>query len=104
MTVTLRPPTSACPACAAVPAAGALADAEVAPDAQIALSLPTIHCSACISKIEGALNAHPQVRSARVNLTLKRASIDASADVTAQDMVRLVEGLGYDVHELELQQ
>ena len=101
MTVTLRPPTSACPACAAVPAAGALADAEVAPDAQIALSLPTIHCSACISKIEGALNAHPQVRSARVNLTLKRASIDASADVTAQDMVRLVEGLGYDVHELD---
>ena len=69
--------------------------------AQIALSLPTIHCSACISKIERALNAHPQVTSARVNLTLKRASIDAAPDVTAQEMEQLVEGLGYEAHELD---
>jgi Cu2+-exporting ATPase len=70
MTATLRPTPSACPACAAAPAAEALA-ARALPDARIALSLPTIHCGACISKIESALDAHPQVRSARVNLTLK---------------------------------
>ena len=69
--------------------------------AQIALSLPTIHCSACISKVEKALNAHPGVKSARVNLTLKRASIEAESDITAADMKTLVEALGYEAHELD---
>ena len=100
MIATMRPSASACPACSAAPAAEALAGATVQ-DAQIALSLPTIHCSACITKIEKALNADPRVHSARVNLTLKRASIEADDDVTAQDMKLLVEGLGYEAHELD---
>src|SRR6056297_2617967 len=100
MTATTRPAPSACPACSAAPAAEALAARDL-PDAQIALSLPTIHCAACISKIEDGLNAHPGVRSARVNLTLKRASIDAEAEVTPAEMVGLVEGLGFEAHELD---
>lgn len=100
MTATMRPSPSACPACAAAPAAEALA-ASALPRAQIALSLPTIHCSACISKIERALNADNRVNSARVNLTLKRASIDATPGVTAEEMRALVEGLGYEAHELD---
>lgn len=95
----MRPTASACPACAAAPAAEALA--EMPENAQIALSLPTIHCSACITKIEKALNAHPGVKSARVNLTLKRASIEAEPEVTADQMRALVEGLGYEAHELD---
>ena len=100
MSTTIRATPSACPACSAAPAAEALA-ARSLPDARIALSLPTIHCSACISKIERALDAHPGVKSARVNLTLKRASIDAEPDVTAEEMRSLVEGLGYEAHELD---
>src|SRR6056297_3101004 len=100
MTATMRPTPSACPACSAAPAAEALAARDL-PNAQIALSLPTIHCSACISKIERALNDHPQVNSARVNLTLKRASIDAAPEVMAEEMRALVEGLGYEAHELD---
>jgi Cu2+-exporting ATPase len=100
MNTVARATPSACPACSAAPAAEALAARDL-PDAQIALSLPTIHCAACISKIETALDAHPQVRSARVNLTLKRASIDAAPGVTAEDMRALVEGLGYEAHELD---
>jgi Cu2+-exporting ATPase len=100
MTAPMRASVSACPACSAAPAAEALA-ARGLPDAQIALSLPTIHCAACISRIERGLNAHPQVRSARVNLTLKRASIDAEPGVTAEEMRALVEGLGYEAHELD---
>ena len=100
MTATMRPNHSACPACAAAPAAESLAEVDRTP-AQIALSLPGIHCSACITKIEKALNAHPAVTSARVNLTLKRASIEAEPDVTAQEMKHLVEGLGYEAHELD---
>lgn len=102
MTVPMRPSPSACPACAAAPAAvEQAARGAQATRAQIALSLPTIHCSACISKIERALNADPRVTSARVNLTLKRASIDADPEVTAEDMRALVEGLGYEAHELD---
>ena len=100
MTATMRPSPSACPACAAAPAAEALAERALKP-AQIALSLPTIHCSACISKIERGLNAHPGVRSARVNLTLKRASIDAAPEVSAEEMRSLVEALGFEAHELD---
>ncbi|MGI3210834.1 heavy metal translocating P-type ATPase [Roseovarius tibetensis] len=100
MTAPLRPSPSACPACAAAPAAEACAARDL-PRAQIALSLPTIHCSACISKIERALDADPRVISGRVNLTLKRASIEAAPDVTAEEMRALVEGLGYEAHELD---
>ena len=100
MTASMHPSISACPACAAAPAAEDLAERALKPT-QIALSLPTIHCSACISKIERGLNAHPGVRSARVNLTLKRASIDAAPEVSAEEMRSLVEGLGFEAHELD---
>ena len=100
MTASMHPSISACPACAAAPAAEDLAERALKPT-QIALSLPTIHCSACISKIERGLNAHPGVRSARVNLTLKRASIDAAPEVSAEELRSLVEGLGFEAHELD---
>jgi Cu2+-exporting ATPase len=100
MTAPMRPAPSACPACAAAPAAEAQAAADL-PRAQIALSLPTIHCAACISKIERGLDADPRVVSARVNLTLKRASIEAAPEVTAEEIRALVEGLGYEAHELD---
>jgi Cu2+-exporting ATPase len=100
MSTAFHAPVSACPACSAAPAAEALA-ARALPDARIALSLPTIHCAACISKVERALGAHPGVKSARVNLTLKRASIDAEPEVTAEEMRALVEQAGYEAHELD---
>ena len=93
MTAPMRPAPSACPACAAAPAAEAQAARDL-PRAQIALSLPTIHCSACISKIERGLDADPRVISARVNLTLKRASIEAAPEVTAEEMRRAGRGAG----------
>ncbi len=101
MTATLRPPASACPACSAAPAAEALAAREVAADAHIVLSLPTIHCAACMAKVERALNALPTVHSARVNLTLKRVSIEADPDVVAADMIPAVQSAGYEAHELD---
>lgn len=93
-------PASACSACAAAPAAQEPAEAG-AEQGRIALSLPSIHCAACISKIERGLNAHEGVTSARVNLTLKRANIEAVPGVTAAEMVDVVEGLGYEAHELD---
>ncbi len=99
MTAALRPAPSACPACAAAPAG----QAEPPPPdpAQIALSLPAIHCAACINGVERALAAHPGVRSARVNLTLKRATIDAMPGVTAPDLIELLDRAGHEAHELD---
>lgn len=99
MTVAMRP--SACPACVAAPAAEDLAQATPEKPGQIALSLPGIHCSACISRIERGLARVDGVRSARVNLTLKRAQIDVAPGLTAADMVSEVEALGFEAHELD---
>ncbi|MGR3637923.1 MAG: heavy metal translocating P-type ATPase [Shimia sp.] len=101
MTVALRPSISACPACDAAPAAAALAEAAPLPDARIALSVPSVHCAACISTVETALAKHPGVKSARVNLTLKRASVEADAEITAADLTKVLESVGYEAHELD---
>jgi Cu2+-exporting ATPase len=100
LTATLRPPASACPACAAAPAAEAVARAP-AKDAHVVLSLPTIHCAACMAAVERALHAAPGVRSARVNLTMKRVSVEAEPDVTAEALIPVVEAAGFEAHELD---
>ena len=101
MTAAMRPSVSACPACDAAPAAEALAEQAAQKDARLALSLPTIHCAACISAVERELNAQPGVKSARVNLTLKRATVEAEPEVTAEELVGVLEGIGYEAHELD---
>ncbi len=88
----------ACPGCVAAPVT---ISAEPPKPARIALSLPTIHCQACISKVERGLNAHPGVHNARVNLTLKRAMIDAEPEVGPDDLVTVLEALGFEAHELD---
>ena len=101
MTAPMRPGISACPACSAAPAAQALAHQDTVLEARIALSLPTIHCAACISAVEEVLNAYPGVHNARVNLTMKRASIEASPDVMPDALVCAVGAIGYEAHELD---
>lgn len=92
------PSFSACPACDAAPLATHLA-ARIA-DGDVVLSLPSVHCASCIADVEGALMAHPQVRQARVNLTLRRVTVDAPG-LTAEELIPLVEGAGYEALELD---
>ena len=92
---------SACPACDAVPAAEAAAQAEIVQDAQLALSVPGVHCGACIATVERALQAEEGVHSARVNLTLKRASVEADADIDVNRLVAALVAAGYEAHELD---
>ncbi|MCL6283699.1 cadmium-translocating P-type ATPase [Ruegeria sp. 2012CJ41-6] len=98
MTAQLRQTAAACPACVAAPAQ--VAEPAVQ-DARIALSLPGIHCQACIANVERALNAVPGVDSARVNLTLKRAQIEAVPDMQADQLIGVLEQAGYEAHELD---
>lgn len=99
MTAQMRPSMAVCPGCVAAPNEAV----EQAPtEARLALSLPTIHCQACISTVERGLNAHPGIHSARVNLTLKRALIEADPDLRAADLIPMLEELGFEAHELDL--
>ena len=93
----IRP--SACPACNAAPAAEHLA--ELPKEAALMLSLPGIHCAGCISGVERALLAVPGVMQARVNLTLRRAAVQASPDVTAETLTDALARAGYEAHELD---
>ncbi|WP_420568528.1 heavy metal translocating P-type ATPase [Thalassovita sp.] len=101
MTATMRPTPSACPACAAAPASEALAELDAPQEARIALSVPAVHCAACISTVERALAKAPGVQSARVNLTLKRVQVEADADVMPEDLIGVLERVGYEAHELD---
>jgi Cu2+-exporting ATPase len=92
---------SACPACAAAPSAERLAELAQPTHARLMLSLPGAHCAACMSTVENGLQALPGVQSARVNLTLRRVSVDANADVTAESLIPVLAGLGYEAHELD---
>lgn len=93
---------SACPACVAAPLAQDVAkDAAGAAQGQVMLSLPTIHCAACISAVERGLDGLPGLRAARVNLTLKRVALTIAPGFRAEDAVARLADLGYEAHELD---
>ncbi|MBN2629587.1 MAG: cadmium-translocating P-type ATPase [Rhodobacteraceae bacterium] len=92
---------SACPACAAAPSAERLAQLARPTSARLMLSLPQAHCAVCISTVEHAMQAVPGVTSARVNLTLKRVSVEAEPQVTADTLIAAAASVGYEAHELD---
>ena len=91
---------SACPACDAAPLAQRLADRAEVAGGTVILSLPTAHCATCITDVETALTAHPGVQNARVNLTLRRVTVDAPG-LTADDLIPVLAGVGFEAHELD---
>ncbi len=93
---------SACPACIAAPSAERLArGASLAREAQIMLSLPTAHCATCISDVERALKARPDVQEARVNLTLRRVAVKADPGTDPAELIATLARTGYEAHELD---
>ena len=93
---------SACPGCDATAlATGRAAGAAQQGDREVALSLPTIHCAACISNVERGLLALDGVSGVRVNLTRKRATIHARPDITDDTLTDALAALGYDAQPLD---
>ena len=95
-----RAPVSACPACVVVPAAERIAALRAERAGRIVLSLPQAAGAGTIATVEAGLLAVPGVRSARVNLTQKRVSVEAMG-VTAAELVAVLAGLGHEAHELD---
>ena len=86
------PRPQVCPACAIPQPEFHLP--EAASPGQIVLSLPGVHCAACISTVENRLAREPGIRSARVNLSLKRVAVDAGPGITADHLVGVLAGVG----------
>lgn len=64
---------------------------------QIDLSVPAVHCGACIQSIEAALARLDRVEGARVNLSTRRVSIRWRGDAVPPIAATLA-GLGYEAH------
>ncbi|WLR91314.1 heavy metal translocating P-type ATPase [Shinella zoogloeoides] len=66
---------------------------------QSVLSVPAMHCAACIGAVESALARVPGVERARANLSLRRVTIDWKQDGSAApDIVGALAAIGYDAN------
>ncbi|WP_296423676.1 heavy metal translocating P-type ATPase [Yoonia sp.] len=92
--------TAICPACVGLPE-GALEAATAKGTAQIILSLPGIHCIACINGVERALRARDGVVSARVNLSMKRVTVGTNGHVAPETLIDTLELAGFEARALD---
>jgi Cu2+-exporting ATPase len=61
------------------------------------LSVPTMHCGACVARIERVLGGLPEVERARVNLSTRRVTIVWRGDAPPPFVATLNEA-GFDAH------
>src|SRR6056297_4137233 len=92
--------TAACPACIGLPE-GQLEKAASNGTNQVVLSLPGIHCVACINGVERTLRGMEGVANARVNLSMKRVTVGTNQPVAAEDMIEALELAGYEARVLD---
>jgi len=71
------------------------AAAALTPAATIELDIDGMTCASCVSRVEKALAKVPGVTRASVNLATERATVDASAGVSAAQLADAVKQAGY---------
>ncbi|MCG3268011.1 heavy metal translocating P-type ATPase [Yoonia sp. I 8.24] len=91
---------AACPACIGLPE-GTLEKAASNGSSEILLSLPAIHCVACINGVERALRGMDGVANARVNLSMKRVTVGLDAPVAAEALIDTLELAGFEARVLD---
>ena len=67
---------------------------------QTDLSVPAMHCAACIQTVERTLGQLPGVEQARVNLSTRRASVKWRGEAVPP-MIEMLEKAGYRAHLFE---
>ncbi len=66
---------------------------------QTDLSVPGVHCAACIASVERSLSTLPGVEFARVNLSMKRVTVNwRVAETGPPDLIGALRAVGYDAH------
>ena len=90
----------ACPACTGLPE-GQLEKAASNGTQQIVLSLPGIHCVACINGVERSLRAVEGVANARVNLSMKRVTVGTDQPIAPEDLIDTLELAGFEARVLD---
>ena len=89
-----------CPACVGLPE-GQLEKAASNGTDQIVLSLPAIHCVACINGVERTLRAMDGVANARVNLSMKRVTVGTNGPVAPEALIDTLEMAGFEARVLD---
>ena len=70
---------------------------------QTDLSVPAIHCGACIRTVEKALGGLAGVESARVNLSTRRATIRWRADGAPPPFIETLKQAGFEAHLFDVE-
>ena len=72
---------------------------------QTDLSVPGVHCAACIAAVERTLVRLPGVERARVNLSTRRVAVAwRTGDGVPPDLIGALRGIGYESHLFALDQ
>ena len=71
---------------------------------QLDLSVPAVHCAACIQTIESTLSKIPGVAYVRVNLTARRVTVRWKENETPPDIIEPLRRLGYPAHIFDMMQ
>ena len=70
---------------------------------QTDLSVPTVHCGACMRTVETALGGLSGVESARVNLSTKRATVRWRADSVPPPFIETLKRAGFEAHLFDIE-
>src|SRR4051812_4789318 len=70
---------------------------------QTDLSVPAVHCGACMRTIETALGGLSGVECARVNLSTKRATVRWRADSVPPPFVETLKRAGFEAHLFDIE-
>src|SRR6266478_6072054 len=70
---------------------------------QTDLSVPTVHCGACIRTIEKALGGLAGVESVRVNLSTKRATVRWRSDGAPPPFIETLKQAGFEGHLFDVE-
>ena len=70
---------------------------------QTDLSVPTVHCGACIRTIEKALGELAGVENARVNLSTRRVTVRWSSDGAPPPVIEALKQVGFEAHLFDVE-